>query len=1347
MQSSLSPEQQALWFSNLSAPQACQCAELVVLPPSRRSDGTWVGADIDILAQAITYCSDQIPEFQARFYSEHGEPRVEYGAESPEIDFIDEDELRNQMNIEDLASWAHTLLDKAPDTSTEISGAGLAQHFLGQQKLFDEPATVVWVLRVHHIVADGFALNTFIGWVARCYSAIADHTALPDNPFACPTEQPNTKPDALDSALKFWKEQPLEANPPALFNAGANGSSSLSARTHISSSVRQQLRELATQAGATELDIACVLLAHYTASMTYAKAITLGLPMMNRPFGAPKVAFAPRATVMPLALHCSFAPTSLEQNLTDAARVIADARKHSSVRLEDIRRLHGLSDPSQRITGPSLNFRPFSDVFNFGEHLAQIRTLSAGPIAESEWILQSTQDGGWDCLLLTRGSKDDADRVRAHVERVAAFFEQAAALSLSAPLGSISIAQPDEIDLTIQQFNQTDRPLGYEPNATLCDLARRNRKRALECAHEDSPTLFFYNGEELSASEAWGIMTRIAHKMYSKGVRAGDMLALGLPRSPALSLSIGAALLIGASWVPIDPELPIARQKFMLERTEPQLMVVRASAMGSPRMDGVGGGVEKLVLETDDLRLGLTPLPDDPPWLEQELPISPEDMAYVLFTSGSTGTPKAVAVPHRGVLNRLAWMVDYYAMYREAGARIIQKTPSSFDVSIWEFLLPLIHDVPCAILPETLHHDPSAIAAHLHQAGVTHCHFVPSALSAFLAQVKTNAIEIPTLQHLITSGESLSADLAHAAIDLLGVQVHNLYGPTEATIDVTAHTVEPGESTIPIGKPVWNTKTYVLDPWQQPLPPGAQGVLYLSGVQVAKGYLGQPELSAKLFIADPFNAEQQTDDSTPRMYCTGDLASWREDGALLYLGRNDGQVKLRGQRLELDEVTTLVQRINGVAEATTVIQDSKLLVTYIVRDANEHRDPSELATVVRAACTEALPAYMVPNFVLEVTSFPLTVNGKLDRNALPRPAIRQAEGTRLSDDAHVARVQQAFSQILGLPTVAVQANFFDLGGTSLEAIQLANFLGGSIRVAHVFAAPTVEGLANLIRSTAGAASLSEGATAPWLELRAHQSGVPVVCLYPAGGLGWSYAGLVSHLDSPRGVYACQAPGIQHLDQMPKTLCDAATRAAKDIRAMCQRTGVEDIDLVGWSVGGVLAQEIAHRSEEFGLKCRRVVLLDAYPAEGWARLDPPSLIEQLQGIATMAGLDHIALPAGQPERAQQILQAELQQSRGPFAHLPEEFLSIVTEVVQHNASLMREHRTGFYAGTMHMVQAAGDPAPGAQLAPASVRDPKRWTKHCAQLCIHPLDATHPEMVHPRTLAVIARLLDDSGLDCS
>jgi amino acid adenylation domain-containing protein len=435
-----------------------------------------------------------------------------------------------------------------------------------------------------------------------------------------------------------------------------------------------------------------------------------------------------------------------------------------------------------------------------------------------------------------------------------------------------------------------------------------------------------------------------------------------------------------------------------------------------------------------------------------------ENLAYVIYTSGSTGQPKGAMNTHRGIVNRLLWMQEQYGI--GADDVVIQKTPFSFDVSVWEFFWPLLAGARLVMARPEGHKDPSYLVRTIVDQGVTTIHFVPAMLQAFLEEPGVKSCT--SLRRVICSGEALPAELCSLFFERLGCELHNLYGPTEAAVDVTNFHCRPDERrpSIPIGRPVANTRVYVLGPDVEPVPVGVAGELHLGGVQVGRGYLGRPDLTAERFIPDPF-----TEEAGARLYGTGDLARLLPDGNVEYLGRLDNQVKIRGFRIELGEIEAAIRSQPTVREAVVLAREDRpgdrRLVAYIVTTGAVPAVEQDLRVRLRAE----LPEYMVPSVIVPLDALPLSPNGKVDRKSLPAPD----EGARPTGLEYVAprtglekTVSDVWASVLGKATVGVEDNFFDLGGNSILLLQVvahARKAGIEVTPLDMFRFPTVRALA------------------------------------------------------------------------------------------------------------------------------------------------------------------------------------------------------------------------------------------------------------------------------------------------
>jgi len=536
--------------------------------------------------------------------------------------------------------------------------------------------------------------------------------------------------------------------------------------------------------------------------------------------------------------------------------------------------------------------------------------------------------------------------------------------------------------------------------------------------------------QHLTYAELNARANQLAHHLLELGVQPDARVAICVERGLDMVIGLYAILKAGAAYVPLDPAYPQERIAYMLADSAP--LVVLAQAATRPLLGEVA------VIDLDQ-----------PGWQRQ--PVDNPGVAgvgaYVIYTSGSTGQPKGVINDHAAVVNRLLWMQDEYGL--TAHDRVLQKTPFSFDVSVWEFFWPLCTGACLVMARPGGHKDPAYLCDVIEAEQISTLHFVPSMLDVFLAHGDVS--QAAGLVRVICSGEALPGSLVRRFKQQLpGSQLHNLYGPTEAAVDVTAWNcagaVTPDNT--PIGKPIANTRLYLLDGQLQPVPLGVVGELFIGGVQVARGYLNRPELTAERFLNDPFSAG--------RMYRTGDVGRYLPDGTIEYLGRNDDQVKIRGLRIELGEIQARLIECAAINEAAVIARDERLVAYYTgVRSDIE---------ALRGHLLQHLPEFMVPAIFVHLEALPLSPNGKLDRKALPAPGadsvvVRAYEAPQ--GDTEIA-LASLWAELLNVERVGRHDNFFELGGHSLLAVSLMGRLrrlGLSADVKVLFGQPSLCALA------------------------------------------------------------------------------------------------------------------------------------------------------------------------------------------------------------------------------------------------------------------------------------------------
>lgn len=559
-------------------------------------------------------------------------------------------------------------------------------------------------------------------------------------------------------------------------------------------------------------------------------------------------------------------------------------------------------------------------------------------------------------------------------------------------------------------------------------------------------TALVFGGEHLSYREFNARVDVLAALLVERGVGVESLVAVFLERSFELVVALHAILRAGGAYVPLDPAYPAERIAYMLADAKPALVLtVESLAAELPATSATVQCLDALP-EAGRSRLG--------PRLHGE------SAAYMIYTSGSTGQPKGAVNTHAGILNRLQWMQA--ALPLTADDRVLQKTPYSFDVSVWEFFWPLMTGATLVVAEPGAHQDPAQLIELITAQRITTLHFVPSMLRAFL---DTAGVEsCVSLRQIICSGEELPRDLARACKEKLpGAALHNLYGPTEAAVDVSWHAcVRDASGPVPIGAPIANLEIHVLDPELQPVPVGVSGEIYLGGIGLGRGYHGQPALTAERWVPHPLSA-------TPgaRLYRTGDLGRWRAEGEVEYLGRVDFQVKLRGLRIELGEIDAVLRAHPQVAEAVCVLRSEPAtgprIVGYLVA-----RDAPPAPAELRAWLGARLPDYMVPSAWVLLDALPLSPAGKIDRRALPAPVVERPAARIAPRDADETAVVAIWSEVLGRDGLGVTDDFFDLGGHSLIATQVMTRLrercGVMLPLRVLFEQTTVEAFAAAVRN-------------------------------------------------------------------------------------------------------------------------------------------------------------------------------------------------------------------------------------------------------------------------------------------
>jgi amino acid adenylation domain-containing protein len=602
----------------------------------------------------------------------------------------------------------------------------------------------------------------------------------------------------------------------------------------------------------------------------------------------------------------------------------------------------------------------------------------------------------------------------------------------------------------------------YEWNDTRVDYPQDKLIHQLfEAQAEQTPDsiALTFEGEQLTYRELNQRANQLAHYLQSIGVGPEVLVGIACQRSLEMVVGLYGILKAGGAYVPIDPTYPAERIAYMLADANVPVLLTQAKLRDS--LPTHEARVVCLDTDWDELTAGQD---TGNPVCRATL----ENLAYTIYTSGSTGKPKGVMNTHRGILNRLLWMQDAYQLTDKDS--VLQKTPFSFDVSVWEFFWPLMFGARLVVARPEGHKDSDYLVQTIIDQQITTMHFVPSMLRIFL--MAKDVEKCDSLRQVICSGEALPLDLQNRFFAHLDAELHNLYGPTEAAVDVTYWRCqrESEIGTVPIGRPVANTRMYILDSSLQPVPVGVSGELYIGGVQVARGYLNRPELTAEKFIPDPFSENPEA-----RLYKTGDSARYLLDGNIEYLGRLDFQVKIRGNRIELGEIESVLSQYPDVREACVLAREDvpgdQRIVAYIIPARNQEHLGSELRNYLK----QRLPEFMVPSHFITLGAFPLTPNQKIDRKALPAPDQVEVQ-TEVAYVPPKNDLQQTIANIwqkvLNIPRVGMNDNFFELGGHSLLIVrvyyQLCEVTDRELYITDMFRFPTINALTEyLSRDSAG----------------------------------------------------------------------------------------------------------------------------------------------------------------------------------------------------------------------------------------------------------------------------------------
>ncbi|MEU4794393.1 amino acid adenylation domain-containing protein [Streptomyces sp. NPDC023327] len=939
-----------------------------------------------------------------------------------------------QQVVEPVDPWPLRLLDLRDQADPEAAAHAWMRREMAQPfDLSRAPLSAQTLLtladdrsfyfhRYHHAVLDGFGHSVYADRVAALYTALLAGAEPPPTGFATldrvvadESAYPSSRRHARDRA--HWLEAFADL-PEPLALAGRQAPSTYSRLRRVITLPPTLVRDLTALADRLDAQwpaLATAATAAFFHRMTGRTDFTFALPLAGRTGRASAGTPSAMVNVLPIRIAAT-ARLPFAELTAHVSRALADVLRHQRFRGEELVRELGLSGGRQARLGPTVNVMAFANEPFFGDSPSVAHPLSTGPVNDLKINFYGTADSRAGLRVEFDADPelyDERDLI-AHQDRLVRVLE-AVASDPQRPLGELEILAPEERERLLGEWNGVARDVrGVSLPVLFSEQAALSPGAVAVIAGQNSVTY-----GELEARS-----NRVARWLISRGVGAERFVGVKLGRSVELVVALLGIAKAGGAYVPIDPDYPSERIAHIVADAEPVLVIDDVAVLG----------------EADAFDAG--PVTD----ADRLSPLEPHHPVYVIYTSGSTGRPKGVVVEHASVGRYLERAREVYA---DASGSALLHSSVAFDLTVTALYSPLVSGgrVVLAALDEQA-------------AGYGRPSFM-KVTPSHLAMLEALPSQVSPSGTLITGGEALSGEALAAWREANpGVTVVNAYGPTEATVNCTDFRIEPGQKVgsgpVPIGRPFWNTRAYVLDAQLRPLPVGVAGELYVAGAVLARGYWKRPDLTAERFTADPFGPPGS------RMYRTGDLARWNADGQLVYAGRVDDQVKLRGFRIELGEIQAVLSSHEHIAQAAVVVREDRpgdqRLVAYLVPQG-EHAPASDELHAYAAA---QLPDYMVPSTFVVLDALPLTVNGKLDRRALPAPAYEAQGESRAPRSPREEILCGLFADILGKETVGIDDDFFRLGGHSLLATKLVSrirtALGAELPIRQLFETPTVAGI-------------------------------------------------------------------------------------------------------------------------------------------------------------------------------------------------------------------------------------------------------------------------------------------------
>jgi enterobactin synthetase component F len=1016
-------------------------------------------------------------------------------------------------------------------------------------------------------------------------------------------------------------------------------------------------------------------------------------------------------------IRLSFTPEMTALDLfAKVSRVVMQALRHQQYRYEDLRRDLGLIGHDQNIAWLGVNIEPFDYRLNFGGATTILHNLSN---TSTEDLIVFVYDRGTDAGLRfdldANPSLYNNSELDEHRRRLTCLIEKVLA-DPSAPLRELDVLGDEERYRLLTHWNNTA--------ALVQETSLPTHVAQWAAETPDAPAVVFEN-TVLTYNQLHERSMHQARQLLANGVKPGEIVGVALPRSEQLLVTLLAIMRTGAAYLPLDLDSPAERTSLVLDDALPVAVIAQ-----SPLHRRFGPGNFAL-LQPEDLD---GPLNDTLNYPDLSTPAA---RAYVLYTSGSTGRPKGVEITHRNLSNFLQGMQR--ELKPEAKDRFLATTTVIFDIAGLELFLPLTMGACVVMASSEAVHNPPSLVDLVERSGVTHIQATPSVWRILLASSEIKLDRV----HALVGGEALSAELAER-LKSAAARVTQFYGPTETTIWSTAWELDHiGSAPPPIGRPILNTKVYVLDQERQLVPTGVIGELYIGGAGVAKGYLNRPKLTEERFILDPFAGDGS------RMFRTGDLVRWTETGVLEFTGRADDQVKVNGHRIELGEIETLMLQHPAVAQSAAAahrnFDGTTSLTGYLVAKPGGHIE----IDAVRNFLAGRLPDYMIPTSFMVLDAMPLTPNSKLDRKALPKPE-RASRNTHTEPvTPNERKLVALWQQILKLERVGLNDNFFELGGDSLNAAEMAAhfpvFFGMELPLGTLFEAPTIAALAPLVQRLSSE-NLDPLRVALPLRRVDKTAQAPLFCIHPALGVSMAFSALLRHLDPAIAVYGLQSRGLRGDAKLPSSIEEIAA----DYLAQIQHIQPEGpYRLLGRSMGGLIAHCIAEQIQAQGREVELLAVIDTFLFTPGELAHPRTEAAKVRAALSFLDIDlgHEYMPQTLKQLGEFLLSPEnvrsfpIAQGAAKLVKEVEKsvpaFLDHLSSVMLNNVQLARQFVPGKVDLDLlyfHATKMTGD------LESILDRSPSAWWPFIGgKIEVHELACHHEAVLDPLPAAQIGEIL--------